>query len=343
MKAVRFHEHGGPEVLRYEEVPEPSPSPTQVKLRVKAVALNHLDIWLRKGLPGVKVPLPKIGGCDIAGEVTVTGSACSRITPGQRIMVSPGISCGQCVACLRGEDNRCRAYQIIGGYSLDGGCADFVCVPEVNCIPIPPSLDDVAAAAVPLTFLTAWNMLIRQARLRPGEEVLVMAAGSGIGTAAIQIARLFDCRVIAAAGSEEKLVKAAALGADAGINYARQDVSGEVRRLTGKRGVDVIVEHVGGATWERLIPSLAPGGRLVTCGASAGFDARVDIRFLFSTGLSIVGAFMGCKSDLLEMQRYLAEGKLRPVVDRTLPLSECARAHQLLEDRAQFGKIVLLP
>ncbi len=343
MKAVRFHEHGGPEVLRYDDVPEPSPLPTQVKLQVKAVALNHLDIWLRKGLPGIKVPLPKIGGCDIAGEVVTTGPACARITPGQRIMVSPGISCGQCAACLRGEDNRCRAYQIIGGYAVDGGCADFVCVPEVNCIPIPEQLDYAAAAAVPLTFLTAWNMLVRQARLRRGEAVLVMAAGSGIGTAAIQIARLFDCRVLAVAGTDEKLAKAKDLGAEAGINSARQDLGGEVRRLTGKRGVDVIVEHVGGGTWEQLIPSLAPGGRLVTCGASAGFDARVDIRFLFSKGLSIVGAFMGCKGDLLEVVRELAEGRLRPVVDRTLPLSECAQAHRLIEERAQFGKIVLLP
>lgn len=343
MKAVRFHEHGGPEVLRYEDVPEPTPKPTEVKLRVKAVALNHLDIWLRKGLPGVKVPLPKIGGCDIAGEVVALGSACTRVKVGERIMVSPGWTCGQCAACLRGEDNFCRAYQIIGGYSVDGGCADFICVPEVNCIAIPERLDYPPAAAVPLTFLTAWNMLIRQARLKAGEEVLVMGAGSGVGTAAIQIAKLFGARVIAVASTDEKLAKAAELGADAGINYAGQDLAQEVRRLTSKRGVDVVFEHVGGVTWEKLIPNIAAGGRLVTCGATAGYEAKVDIRYLFSKSIAILGAFMGCKADLLEVVRCMAQGKLRPVVDRTLPLSECAQAHGLIEERAQFGKIVLLP
>ncbi len=343
MKAIRFHEHGGPEVLRYEEVPEPTPQPAQVKLRVKAVALNHLDIWLRKGLPGVKVPLPKIGGCDIAGEVVALGAACARVKMGDRIMVSPGWTCGQCAACLRGEDNLCRAYQIIGGYGVDGGCADFICVPEVNCILIPQRLDYPAAAAAPLTFLTAWNMLVRQARLRAGEDVLVMGAGSGVGTAAIQIARLFGARVIAVASTDDKLAKAATLGAAAGINYASQDLGQEVRRLTGKRGVHVVFEHVGGSTWEKLIPNIAPGGRLVTCGATAGYEAQVDIRYLFSKSVAILGAFMGCKADLLEVVRHMGEGTLRSVVDRTLPLAECAQGHRLLEERAQFGKIVLLP
>jgi NADPH:quinone reductase-like Zn-dependent oxidoreductase len=343
MKAVRFHEHGGPEVLRYEDVPEPTPIPTEVKLRVKAVALNHLDIWLRKGLPGVKVPLPKIGGCDIAGEVVEVGSACSRVKGGQRIMVSPGWTCGQCAACLRGEDNLCRAYQIIGGYGVDGGCAEYICVPEVNCILIPERLDYPSAAAVPLTFLTAWNMLVRQARVKRGEDVLVMGAGSGVGTAAIQIAKLFGARVIAVASTDDKLAKAKDLGVDAGINYASQNLGQEIRRLTGKRGVDVVFEHVGGTAWDQLIPNIAPGGRLVTCGATAGYEAKVDIRFLFSKSIAILGAFMGCKADLLEVVRDLSDGKLRPVVDRTLPLSECAQAHRLIEDRAQFGKIVLLP
>jgi NADPH:quinone reductase-like Zn-dependent oxidoreductase len=258
-------------------------------------------------------------------------------------MVSPGWTCGQCAACLRGEDNLCRAYQIIGGYGVDGGCADFICVPEVNCITIPEGMDYPAAAAVPLTFLTAWNMLLRQARLKAGEDVLVMGAGGGVGTAALQIAKLVGARVIAVASTDDKLAKAKALGADAGINYASQDLGQEIRRLTGKRGVDVVFEHVGGATWEKLIPNIAPGGRLVTCGASAGYDARVDIRYLFSKTVSILGAFMGCKADLLEVVRYMANGKLRPVVDRTLPLPECAQGHRLIEDRAQFGKIVLLP
>ncbi len=343
MKAVRFHTHGGPEVLRYEDVSEPTPGPTEVKLKVRAVALNHLDIWLRKGLPGVKVPLPKIGGCDAAGEVVARGDACTRVKIGDRIMVSPGWSCGQCAACLRGEDNFCRAYQIIGGYSMDGGCADFLCVPEVNCIGIPERLEYSAAAAVPLTFLTAWNMLVRRARLRDGEEVLVMGAGSGVGTAAVQIAKLFRARVIAVAGTDAKLAKAAELGADAGINSATQDLAQEVRRLTGKRGVDLVFEHVGGTTWSSLIPNIATGGRLVTCGATAGHETKVDLRYLFSKSIAIIGAYMGCKSDLLEIARHLDAGRLHPVVDRVLPLRDCAEAHRLIEMRAVFGKVVLQP
>ena len=343
MKAVRFHEHGGCEVLRYEDVPDPTPRPTEVLLRVKAVALNHLDVWLRKGLPGMTIPLPKIGGCDVAGEVAAVGSLCSRVAVGQRILVSPGISCGQCAACLRGDDNRCRAFKIIGGYAMDGGCAEFVCVPEVNCIPVPDNLDYQGAAAVPVTFVTAWNMLVRQARVAAGEDVLVMGAGSGVGTAAVQIAKLFGARVIAVAGTDEKLAKAQALGADEGINYARQDLGQEIRRLTRKRGVDVVFEHVGGAMWQKLVPNIASGGRLVTCGASAGYEGSVDIRYLFSKSISILGAFLGTKADMLTIAGHLARGCLRPVIDRTLPLAECAEGHRLLEERAVFGKVVLLP
>jgi NADPH:quinone reductase-like Zn-dependent oxidoreductase len=343
MKAVRFHEHGGPEVLRYEDVAEPTPGPAEVTLRVRAVALNHLDIWLRKGLPGVTVPLPKIGGCDIAGEVVATGPACRRLSVGERVLVSPGLSCGQCAMCLRGDDNLCRAYQVIGGYRLDGGCAELVCVPEVNCIPIPAPLDFASAAAIPVTFLTAWNMLVRQARLQPGEMVLVMGAGSGVGTAAIQIAKLARARVIAVARTQDKLARAAGLGADTGILADRPDFAQEIRRLTEKRGADVVFDHIGGATWETLVPLVATGGRLVTCGATAGYEARVDLRYLFSKSIAILGAFMGRKADLLEIVRSVAEGALRPVVDRTLPLSACAEGHRLLEQRAVFGKIVLLP
>ncbi len=343
MKAVRFHEHGGPDVLRFESAPDPSPDPTAVRVRVRAVALNHLDVWLRKGLPGIRVPLPKIGGCDIAGEVESAGPLCGRVQVGQRILVSPGISCGQCAACLRGEDTFCPAYQIIGGYRLDGGCAELVCVPEVNCVPIPDGMEPTAAAALPVAFLTAWNMLVRQARVRAGEQVVVMAAGSGVGSAALQIARLQGAQVIAVAGTEDKLARARALGADAGINYTGQDLGQEIRRLAGKRGVDVVVDHVGGTTWETLIPLLARGGRLVTCGATAGYDVRVDIRYLFSKSIALLGAFMGCKADLLEILAHVAAGRLRAVVDRCLPLAECAEGHRLLERREVFGKIVLAP
>jgi NADPH:quinone reductase-like Zn-dependent oxidoreductase len=343
MKAVRFHEHGGVNVLRYEDVPEPAPTPTQVKLAVKAVALNHLDVWLRKGLPGMTIPLPKIGGCDIAGDVVATGALCSRVVAGQRILVSPGISCGQCAACLRGDDNLCRTFRMVGGYALDGGCAEYLCVPEVNCIHIPEGIGYPEAAAVPVAFLTAWGMLVRQAGLTAGEDVLIMGAGSGVGTAAIQIALLLGARIIAVAGTDEKLAKAKALGAHDGINYARQDLAQEIRRLTGKRGVDVVFEHVGGATWEALIPNIAPGGRLVTCGATAGYESKLDLRYLFSKSIAILGTFLGRKADMLEVVRQLARGRLHPVIDRTLPLAECAEGHRLLEERAVFGKVVLIP
>jgi NADPH:quinone reductase-like Zn-dependent oxidoreductase len=288
------------------------------------------------------VPLPKIGGCDIAGEAVAVGGLCARIRPGGRVLVSPGASCGQCAACLAGDDNLCRAYQIIGGYAVDGGCADFLCVPEVNCVPIPDALDDVQAAAAPLTFLTAWNMLVRQGRVRRGEWVLVMAAGSGIGTAAVQIAKLHGAKVIAVAGTDAKVQRARELGPDAALRTEQADAS-TLRQLTGKRGVDLVVEHVGGGTWAGILPAIAAGGRLVTCGASAGFEAALDLRYLFSKQIAVLGAHMGRKSDLLDIVRHLGDGALRPVVHRVLPLRDCAEGHRLLERREVFGKVVLRP
>lgn len=341
MKAVRFHEHGGPEVLRYEEAPDPVIAPHEVLVKVKACALNHLDLWCRKGMLGMQIPLPHISGSDIAGEVAAAGSVVTRIIPGQRVIVSPGVSCGQCAYCLSGRDNACRSYEIVGGYRIDGGYAEYVKVPEVNVLPMPEGMGFETAAAFPLTFLTAWNMLVNLARVRRGDDVLVMGAGSGVGTAAIQIARLLGARVIAAAGSDEKLDKAKAIGADEGINYAGRDLAAEVRRLTGKRGADVIFEHVGGAIFETLIPILATGGRLVTCGATAGHLARTDIRYLFMRQLSIMGGFMGPKADLLSIIREIERGALTPIVDRVFPLEEAAAAQRAMEDRRLFGKLVL--
>lgn len=341
MKVIRFHEHGGPEVLKLEEIPEPKIAEHEVLVRVKACALNHLDLWLRKGLPGVKVPLPHIPGCDITGEVAAVGKLCRRVKVGERVVVSPGVSCGQCPPCLRGQDNLCPSYQIIGGYGLDGGCAEFLKVPEVNLLPLPRGLDLVQAAAVPLTFLTAWNMLVTLGDIRAGMTVLVMGAGSGVGVAALQIAKLHGATVIATAGTDEKLEKAKALGADEGINYQRQEIAQEVKRLTDRKGVDLIFEHVGGETWKQLIPVLAPGGTLVTCGATSGPTAETDIRYLFMRQLRIQGAFMGSKGDLPTIMRFVEAGKLKPVVDRVLPFPEAVQAHRILESREQFGKVVL--
>ncbi|KRT69209.1 MAG: alcohol dehydrogenase [candidate division NC10 bacterium CSP1-5] len=341
MKAVRFHAHGGPEVLKLEEIPEPRIAQNQVLVRIKSCALNHLDLWLRKGLPGVKVPLPHIPGCDIAGEVAAVGELCTRVKVGEPVVISPGISCGQCARCLEGRDNLCPSYQIIGGYGLDGGYADLIAVPEVNVLPLPKGLDFIRAAAFPLTFLTAWNMLVTLGNVRPGQTVLVMGAGSGVGVAALQIAKLFGATVIATASTGEKLAKAQNLGADHGINYRDQSIGQEVKRVTERRGVDIVFEHVGGETWKELIPILAADGTLVTCGATSGPIAETDIRYLFMRQLRIQGAYMGRKADLLTIVSLVEAGKLKPVVDQALPLAEAPQAHRLLEDRRQFGKVVL--
>ncbi len=342
MKAVHFHAHGGPEVLKLEDVPDPQIAPNQVLVRIKACALNHLDLWLRKGLPGVKVPLPHIPGCDISGEVAAVGELCTRVKVGERVVISPGRSCGhgQCLQCLEGRDNLCPRYQIIGGYGLDGGYAELIAVPEANVLPLPASLDFVHAAAFPLTFLTAWNMLVTLGNVQPGQTVLVMGAASGVGVAALQIAKLFGATVIAAGGTDDKLAKAKALGADYGINYRKQAIPHEVKQLK-RGGIDIIFEHVGGETWKELIPIMAPGGTLVTCGATSGPIAETDIRYLFMRQLRIQGAYMGSKGDLMRILPLLEVGKLKPVVDQVFSLSEAAQAHQLLEERRQFGKVVL--
>ncbi len=340
MKAIVFHSHGDPSVLRYTDVPEPDIHHNDVLVRVHACALNHLDLWVRRGLPGVPIPLPHIPGSDVAGEVAKIGPKVSTVHVGQKVVLAPGVTCGKCPACLAGHDNRCRDFTNLG-YMVDGGCAEFVRVPEVNCLPYPENLDWAHAAAVPLVFVTAWHMLVNRAQLQPGESVLVLAAGSGVGSAAIQIAKFFGARVIATAGNDEKLAKARELGADEVIHHFIMPISKEVRRLTNNRGVDVVVEHVGTATWDHSLKSLAPGGRLVTCGATTGFDAKLDIRFLFSRHLSILGSYMGTKDELRTVLKLVAQGRLRPAVDKIWPLQECATAHSYLESAKQFGKVVL--
>ncbi|MBI3077251.1 MAG: zinc-binding dehydrogenase [Deltaproteobacteria bacterium] len=340
MKAMRFHEHGGPEVLKYEEADDPKPGIGEVLVRVRATGLNHLDIWVRKGLPGVKTPLPHIPGSDIVGEIAEVGPGVDR-QRGERVMVIPGRSCGRCEACLSGEDNYCARYEVIGGYYLDGGYAEYVAVPEVNLYPMPPDLSYEEAAAIPLCFITAWHMLVTQAQVRAGDDVLVLGAGSGVGSAAIQIAKLMGARVFATAGSDDKLHKAQALGADVLINHAQQDFSQEVRKQTNGRGVDVVVEHVGKATWERSMRSLAPRGRLVTCGGTTGPVVEVNLLFLFSKQYVIAGAYLGTKREFYDLMRFVAQRRLRGVVDRVLPLAEAAEAHRVVERREQFGKVIL--
>jgi len=342
VKAAIFRKHGGPEVLEYADMPEPRIRANEVLVEVKACALNHLDLFARTGLPGIEIPLPHILGNDIAGVVRDVGELVTWVKTGDEVMVQPGVSCGHCDACLSGQYNLCREYDIIG-YRRNGGYAEFVAVPGVNVIPKPAGLSWEEAAALPLVTITAWHMLVTRANVQPGEDVLVHAAGSGVGSIAIQIAKLRGARVITTASSDDKLEKARALGADETINYTRDDWPKEVRRLTNKKGVDVVVEHTGAATWPGSISALKNNGRLVTCGATSGFDARTDLRQVFYRHLSLLGSFMGSKGELLEAMTFVREGKIRAVVDRVLPLSEARQAHELIEDRAQFGKVVLKP
>lgn len=342
MKAVRFHRHGGPEVLQYKDAPEPQIQANQVLVRVKACALNHLDVWVRQGVPGWRIPMPHIVGADISGEVAEVGSLVTRVKPGDRVLLAPGVSCGQCEMCFKGLDSACRQFTVFGVF-IDGGYAEYVKSPEMNVLPIPGDLTFDEAAAAPLVFLTAWHMLITRAALKPGEDVLVIGAGSGVGSAAIQIAKLLNARVIATAGADWKLEKARELGADDVINHARQSIAEEVRRLTQKRGVDVVVEHVGAAVWEACFESLATYGRLVTCGMTTGADLKLNGQGLFARQRTILGSFMGGKSELVDVLKLVGGRKLKPVIDSVFSLQHAAAAQQKMEGRDFFGKILLHP
>jgi NADPH:quinone reductase-like Zn-dependent oxidoreductase len=341
MKATRFHAHGGPEVLTYEDAPDPACLPGHAVVAVKACALNHLDLFQRRGLERVVIPFPHISGADVAGEIADVGAGVDDWRPGARVMLQPGLGCGRCAWCLAGLDNRCARYDVLG-YQSDGGYAELVAVPAANLIALPEGLDFVTAAAFPLAFLTAWHMLITKAGLTERDSVLVLAAGSGVGQAAVQVAKAFGARVMATAGGGEKLAKARALGADEVVDHYTGDVVGRARAWTAGKGVDIVIEHVGEATWERSVRCLARGGRVVTCGATTGFRASLDLRHLFARQLSLIGSYMGTKAELLRASALLAGGKLKPVVDRTFPLSEAGQAQQYLESGAAFGKVVLL-
>lgn len=340
MKAVVIRAPGGLEQLEYREVPEPRPGAGEVVVRLKAAALNHLDIWVRQGgvdgVPG----FPHICGSDGAGEVVAVGAGVTAPAVGARVVLDPWIVCGECPACLAGETNRCPGLRVIGAQT-PGTYAEAVRVPARNVLPIPRGLSELEAAAVPLVFGTAWQMLIERARLGPGETCLVLAAGSGIGSAAIQIARLAGARVIAAASSRSKLQRARELGADETINYLKEDFAAQARRLTDGRGVDVVVEHVGPATFTQSLRALAPGGRLVTCGATTGATAAFDLRSLYRRQLAILGSSGGTRRDLLRVLQLLGEGRLRPVIDVLCALKDAALAQERMLAREQFGKIVL--
>ncbi|TBH20202.1 zinc-binding dehydrogenase [Thermus thermamylovorans] len=340
MRAVLMEARGGPEVLRLTTVPLPEPGPKEVRLRVKAAALNHLDVWVRKGVASPKLPLPHVLGADASGVVEGVGPGVTAFAPGDEVVVNPGLSCGGCERCLAGEDNLCPRYEILGEHRW-GAYAEYLVVPEVNLLRKPANLSFEEAAAIPLTFLTAWQMVVDKLGVRPGEDVLVMAAGSGVSVAAIQIAKLFGARVIATAGSEEKLRKAKELGADETVNYAHPEWPKEVRRLTGGKGADKVVDHTGALYFEGVIRATANGGKIAIAGASSGYEGTLPFAHVFFRQLSILGSTMGSKSRLFPILRFVEAGKLRPVVGQVLPLGEAAEGHRLLEERRVFGKVVL--
>lgn len=340
MKAVVFHEHGGLEVLKYEEVPEPAIGPEEVLIRVKATSVNYLDIWVRRGLPGIS--LPHILGADVAGLVEKVGERVEGVKVGQRAIANPNLSCGKCEHCRAGQDSLCVSYKILGE-QVDGGYAEFVKLPGRNVIPLPEHVGFEEAAAATLVFMTAWRALISRAGLRPGEDILILGAGGGVATAAIQLAKLVGARVFVTASSEEKLQKAKELGADLLINYREVEFDKEIRRLTGKRGVDVVVDSIGAETWLRSLRSLAKNGRLITYGATSGANPQAELRLIFWNQLKIIGSTMASTKELHDVLKLLWAGKLKPVIHKVMPLREAAEAQRLLEERKAFGKVVLVP
>jgi NADPH:quinone reductase-like Zn-dependent oxidoreductase len=342
MKAVVLKAFGGPENLELQTLPDPVPAPGEVLLRVRACALNHLDLFIRAGLPSAKVKSPFILGCDVAGEVAALGAGVEEIALGARFAVHPGRSCGKCTACRGGRESDCPQYGIIGAYGgRPGGYAEMIAVPVEFLLPMPPAMDYAVAAAAPLTFLTAWHMLVTLAEMRPGETLLVVGAGAGVATAAIQIAKLAGARVIATSTSKEKLERAKALGADHLIQYPPEDLARTVRKLTGGEMADAVFEHVGGDVLGEALKCLRRSGRLVTCGATKDPIAPVDLRYVFDRQLKIFGAKMGNLAEMRHVWSLVAAGELKPVVDRTFPLAEARAAHEYLAARGQFGKVVL--
>lgn len=342
MRALVLRGHGGPDVVELADLPEPHAGPGQVRVRVRAASMNHLDVWVRKGWPQLKLSFPHVLGSDMAGDVDEVGPGAPRELDGARVVVVPGQSCMRCLQCLSGRENLCRQFHLLGEH-VPGGMAEWVVVPATHVLPIPQNLSYVDASALPVTFQTAWHMLTTRASIGPGSWILVHAASSGVGSAAIQIGRLFGATVIATSGSQEKCARALTLGAHHAIDYTTANVADEVKRLTGKRGVDVVFEHTGAATFEGSLRSLATGGTLVTCGATTGHDVSIDIRFLFARQVAIIGSTMGTRAELAEIVAHTAAGRLRPIIDQVLPLEEGRRAQALLESRQHFGKLVLTP
>lgn len=343
MKALAFHEFGGPDKLKYEDVPDPKIKPNEVLIRVRACALNHLDLFVREGIPALKTPLPFWTGCDIAGEVAEVGADVQGVKVGTRVAVNPNLTCGRCEFCAQGEDSLCVRYGILGEHVL-GGLAEYVAVRGDNVLPLPASVSFEAAASFVLTNMTAWRMVVTQGQVRPGQDVLVIGVGGGVSSTAVQIARLCGARVIVTSSDDAKLEKAKALGAEVGINYKKNpDWAKQVFEATAKRGVDVVIENVGAATWKDSIRSLKGGGRLVTCGSTSGPVGETIIPLVFWKQVHLIGSTMANRKEFHDVMGQFFAGRLKAIIDEVVPLKDGAAAQQRLAEGKQFGKIVLTP
>ena len=340
MQAVMIRNHGDLDSLRFETLPDPIPKANEVLIQIKTVALNHLDLWLRKGVPGHTFPLPLIPGSDCSGIVRALGDCVHHVNVGDEVLVMPATCCGVCFACASGRDHQCRDFAVLGEHR-NGGCAELLTIPAANVIHKPKNLSFEQGSALGVAYVTAWHMLIERAHLRPGETVLVHAAGSGVGTAAIQIAKMWGAAVIATTSDKTKLAKAQALGADEVYLSSDPELVKKIKLTTQGKGADVVFEHVGAATWETSLRVLSWHGRLVTCGATTGAEVKLDLRHLFFKSWSILGSTMGSRSDFMQIIHHASHGKLKPIIDRVLPLNDIQEAHQLLENRKIFGKIIL--
>jgi len=340
MRALAFNEFGGPEKLRLQDVPDPKAAPGEVLVRVRACALNHLDIFVREGIPALKTPLPFWTGCDIAGDVAEVGPDVTGLRVGDRVCVNPNLTCGRCEFCIQGEDSLCVRYGIVGEH-LPGGLAELVAVSAENVLPLPAHVSYEHAASFILTNMTAWRMVVTQARVRPGEDVLILGVGGGVSSTAVQIAKLCGARVLVTSSSDAKLERARQLGADVSINYAKEDWESAVYEKTAKRGVDVVLENVGAQTWKQSLRSLRKGGRLVTCGATTGPIAETDIRIVFWKQIHIIGSTMANRREFNDVMRLFFAGRLKAIVDEIVPLKDGAAAQRRLAEGRQFGKIVL--
>ncbi len=340
MKAIFYERHGGPDVLRYGDRPDPVVRPGTVRIDVHAASLNHIDLFLRRGLPGITVPFPHIPGCDAAGVVSEVGEGVESVRVGDRVLLNPTVCCGRCEFCVRGDASLCIDYHLIGE-TIDGTCCEQIVVPAENAIPFPETMSFEDAASIPLVFVTAWRMLMTRGRLRAGEDVLVLGAAAGVGIACIQIAKVAGARVFAAASGAEKLALCRDLGADVLIDYSKEDFSRRVRQETGKRGVDVVVDYVGKDTWVRSLRSLVRGGRLVTCGATTGYNPEEDLRHIFFRQLEVIGSTTGSRNELMAPLKLILAGRMKPVVGAVFDLEDTAAGHAAMEERRALGKIAI--